>query len=120
MKTSSISSLKEDELSSKSSSSFCGTTTFCHRICVYIFPVCALVVAVILVGFAFKTPRPAISLGFSFLLLILAILYCVIGNAIKFWMSESEQDNSDSESGICDSKVSIVVISSSEEEGENV
>ena len=65
-----------------------------------------------LVGFAFKSPRPGVSLGFSFFLLILAILYCVIGNVVRYWLSESEHNQRDNESGIYESKESIMMISS--------
>ena len=112
MQSTSESNLEELKFSLISTSCSYGWSRFCHRVCIYLFPVCALTVALILVGFAFKSPRPGVSLGFSFFLLILAILYCVIGNVVRYWLSESEHDQRDNESGIYESKESIMMISS--------
>ena len=84
------------------------------------FPVCALTVALILVGFAFKSSRPGVSLGSSFFLLILAVLYCVIGNVVRYWLSEPEHNQRDNESATYESKESIMIISSLEEAGESI
>lgn len=72
---------------------------FSHRCTLYVFPVCAIVASVVLVSLAFKTPRPGISLGFSFLLFILAMIYCAVANAVMSWLPDSEHKRSgDSES----------------------
>lgn len=94
----------------------------CHRFCLYLFPACALIASLILVTLAFKTPRPGVSLGFSFLLLILAIFYCVVGNVVKCWLPQSNHEGRDSESDKYETRLSVVVVSSAEElpVGENV
>lgn len=85
---------------------------FCRRFGLYVFPVCALVASLVLVSLAFKTPRPGVSLGFSFLLFILAIVYCVVANALKFFCLSSDGRDSESE------KTYVTVVIASLEEGE--
>lgn len=92
-----------------------------RRWCIYIFPVCAVVASLMLVSFAFRTPRPGISLGFSFLLLILAIFYCVVGSVVKCWLPRSEHEGCNTESDNYDkTNLSLVIVSSSEEQGDKV
>lgn len=57
---------------------------------VYVFPVCAIVASLVLASLAFKTSRPGVLLGLSFLLFILAIIYCVVANTVRFCLPDSE------------------------------
>lgn len=93
----------------------CSQRGLCRRYGFYLFPVSALIASVILVSLAFKTRRPGVSLGFSFLLLIPSIFYCVIGNVIRTWLPESQQDQSDSDCDKWESKVSVVVDATEEQ-----
>ena len=113
----------ESEMGTRSDTrAFSCRQVLCHRFCLYIFPACAFIASVMLLSFAFRTPRPGISLGFSFLLLILAIFYCVVGNVVsKCWLPQSEHDSCDSDSDIYDRRnISFVVMSSAETLGEKV
>ena len=93
----------------------CHDLALCHRFCLYLFPVCALITSVFLICFAFRTPQPGIALGFSFLLLVLAMFYCVIGSLVKCWMPHSEDERYDSDSDIYDkTNVSLIVVSTDE------
>lgn len=83
-----------------------------HLIYLYLFPVCAFLASLVLVSLAFKTPRPGISLGSSFLLFILAIVYCAIANALRYFCLPSDERDSDSE------KSYVTVDMTSLEEGE--
>lgn len=83
-----------------------------NLIYLYAFPVCAFVTSLVLVSLAFKTPRPGISLGSSFLLLILAIVYCMVANALKFLCLKSDDRDSESE------KSYVTVDKTSLEEGQ--
>ena len=83
-----------------------------HLIYLYLFPVCAFLASLVLVSLAFKTPRPGISLGSSFLLFILAIVYCAIANALRSFCLPSDERDSDSE------KSYVTVDMTSLEEGE--
>ena len=90
----------------------CCRQALCHRYCFYLFPVCALIASVFLVSLAFRTARPGVSLGFSFLLLILVIFYCVIGNVSKCCVlpsSEDERYDTDDSGSSEDSNQSVVV-----------
>ena len=93
----------------------CHDQALCHRFCLYLFPVCALITSVFLICFAFRTPQPGIALGFSFLLLVLAMFYCVIGSLVKCWMPHSKDERYDSDSDIYDkTNVSLIVVSTDE------
>lgn len=70
---------------------------FSHRCTLFVFPVCAIVVSLVLVSLAFKTPRPGVTLGFSFLLFILAMIYCAVANAVRFCLPDSEHERRCSE-----------------------
>lgn len=65
---------------------------FSKRCALYVFPVCAIAASLVLVSLAFKTSRPGVSLGFSFLLFILAIMYCVVANTVRFCLPDSEHE----------------------------
>lgn len=93
----------------------CHDQALCHRFCLYLFPVCALITSLFLICFAFRTPQPGIALGFSFLLLVLAMFYCVIGSLVKCWMPHSADERCDSDSDIYDkTSVSLIVVSTDE------
>ena len=65
---------------------------FLNRCALYVFPVCAIVASLVLVSLAFKTSRPGVLLGFSFLLFILATIYCVVANTVRFCLPDSERE----------------------------
>ena len=92
----------------------------CHRYCFYLFPVCALIASVFLVSLAFRSHRPGVALGFSFLLLILVIFYCIIGNVSKCYMLPSSEGYDTDDSTCDESNLSVVVVSSSEELGDGI
>ncbi|KAJ7377271.1 hypothetical protein OS493_030082 [Desmophyllum pertusum] len=91
---------------------------FSNHCAIYVFPVCTFLASLVLVSLAFKTAQPGVSLGFSFLLFILAIVYCVIANTVKVWMPDSEHERSDghldSDSDM-NTNTTVVVVSSLEE-----
>lgn len=93
----------------------CHDQALCHRFCLYLFPACALITSMFLIPFAFRTPHPGIALGSSFLLLVLAMFYCVIGSLVKCWMPHSADERCDSDSDIYDkTNVSLIVVSTDE------
>lgn len=93
----------------KAEKACCRRQVLCHRYCFYLFPVCALIASVFLVLLAFRTARPGVSLGFSFLLLVLVIFYCVIGSVCKYCVSEDERYDNDDSVSSKDSNLSVVV-----------
>jgi len=93
----------------------CRQRGFSTRCALYVFPVCAIVTSLLLVSLAFKTSRPGVSLGFSFLLFILSIIYCVVVNTVRFCFPDSERercgDQFDSQSQQSDTINTTVVVS---------
>lgn len=69
-----------------------GFQVFSNRCALYVFPVCAIVASLVLASLAFKTSRPGVLLGLSFLLFILAIIYCVVANTVRFCLPDSESE----------------------------
>ena len=107
-----VSKIKEPRLKASQYKDYkCWQWAFSNRCAIYVFPVCAIVTSLALVSLAFKTSRPGVSLGFSFLLFILAIIYCVVADTVRFCLPDSERerrsDQFDSQSA---NKINMTVI----------
>lgn len=88
----------------------CRQRAFSIRCALYVFPVCAIVTSLVLVSLAFKTSRPGVSLGFSFLLFILAIIYCVVANTMRFCLPDSERERRSDQFDSLSDKINTTVV----------
>ena len=88
----------------------CWQRAFSNRCALYVFPVCAIVTSLVLVSLAFKTSRPGVSLGFSFLLFILAIIYCVVADTVKFCLPDSELERRSEQFDSQSDKINMTVV----------
>ena len=88
----------------------CRQWAFSNRCALYVFPVCAIVTSLMLVSLAFKTSRPGVSLGFSFLLFVLAIIYCVVANTVGFCLPDSERERRSDQFDSQSDKINTTVV----------
>ena len=103
----------QDSVEPRLKASLCVWRQAFSRTCaLFIFPVCAIVDSLVLVSLAFKTPRPGVSLGFSFLLFILAMIYFAVANTVRFWLPDSEHEHhgGDFDSKSDETDISVVVV----------
>lgn len=94
----------------KASQYKCWHRAFSNRCALYVFPVCAIVTSLVLVSLAFKTSRPGVSLGFSFLLFVLAIIYCVVANTVRFCLPDSELERRSDQFDSRSDKINMTVV----------